>query len=48
MAKEAERRAEAGLDMTKLNFFASDLESLSGSFHGVLPGCFHPLPPGSR
>ncbi|PTT98749.1 magnesium protoporphyrin IX methyltransferase, partial [Pseudomonas sp. HMWF031] len=36
MAKEAERRAgEAGLDMSKLNFFASDLESLSGSFHTV-------------
>ena len=31
MAQEAERRArEAGLDMAKLNFFASDLESLSG------------------
>ena len=36
MAKEAERRAEeAGLNMSKLNFFASDLESLSGSFHTV-------------
>ena len=36
MAKEAERRAEeAGLNMGKLNFFASDLESLSGSFHTV-------------
>lgn len=36
MAKEAERRAgEAGLDMAKLNFFASDLESLEGSFHTV-------------
>ena len=36
MAQEAERRArEAGLDMAKLNFFASDLESLSGSFHTV-------------
>jgi len=36
MAQEAERRArEAGLDMGKLNFFASDLESLSGSFHTV-------------
>ena len=29
MAQEAERRArDAGLDMAKLNFFASDLESL--------------------
>ena len=36
MAEEAERRArEAGLDMSKLNFVASDLESLSGSFHTV-------------
>jgi magnesium-protoporphyrin O-methyltransferase len=36
MAKEADRRArENGLDMAKLNFFASDLESLSGSFHTV-------------
>ena len=36
MAEEAERRArDAGLDMTKLHFFASDLESLSGSFHTV-------------
>ena len=36
MAQEADRRArEAGLDMGKLNFFASDLESLSGSFHTV-------------
>ena len=36
MAQEAERRArDAGLDMAKLNFFASDLESLSGSFHTV-------------
>ena len=36
MAEEAERRArDAGLDMTKLTFFASDLESLSGSFHTV-------------
>jgi magnesium-protoporphyrin O-methyltransferase len=36
MAKEAKRRAEeAGLNMSKLNFFASDLESLSGSFHTV-------------
>ena len=36
MAEEAERRArEAGLDMSRLNFVASDLESLSGSFHTV-------------
>jgi len=36
MAKEAERRArDAGLDMARLNFTASDLESLSGSFHTV-------------
>ena len=36
MAKEAERRArDAGLDMSKLNLAASDLESLSGSFHTV-------------
>ena len=36
MAEEAERRArEAGLGMSKLNFVASDLESLSGSFHTV-------------
>lgn len=36
MAQEAERRArDAGLDMAKLNFFASDLESLNGSFHTV-------------
>ena len=36
MTKEAERRArDAGLDMAKLNFAASDLESLSGSFHTV-------------
>ena len=36
MAQEADRRARAaGLDMGKLNFFASDLESLSGSFHTV-------------
>ena len=36
MTKEAERRArDAGLDMAKLNFTASDLESLSGSFHTV-------------
>ncbi|MDA9638969.1 magnesium protoporphyrin IX methyltransferase [Synechococcus sp. AH-779-G23] len=36
MANEAQRRAEkAGLNMIKLNFFASDLESLSGSFHTV-------------
>ena len=36
MANEAQRRAEeAGLNMSKLNFFASDLESLSGSFHTV-------------
>ena len=36
MANEAQRRAEeAGLNMNKLNFFASDLESLSGSFHTV-------------
>jgi magnesium-protoporphyrin O-methyltransferase len=36
MAQEAERRArDADLDMAKLNFFASDLESLSGSFHTV-------------
>ena len=36
MAEEARRRAEgAGLNMSKLNFFASDLESLNGSFHTV-------------
>ena len=36
MAQEADRRArEAGLDMTKLSFSASDLESLQGSFHTV-------------
>ena len=36
MAHEAQRRAEeSGLNMGKLNFFASDLESLSGSFHTV-------------
>ena len=36
MAKEAERRAAgAGLDMSKLHFSASDLESISGSFHTV-------------
>ncbi len=36
MAKEAERRArEAGLDMGRLQFSASDLESISGSFHTV-------------
>ena len=36
MAEEAERRArDAGLDMSKLHFSASDLESLSGSFHTV-------------
>ena len=36
MAQEAERRArDVDLDMAKLNFFASDLESLSGSFHTV-------------
>lgn len=36
MAHEAQRRAEeAGLNMSKLNFLASDLESLSGSFHTV-------------
>ena len=36
MAEEAERRArDAGLDMSKLHFAASDLESLSGSFHTV-------------
>ena len=36
MAHEAQRRAEeAGLNMGKLNFFASDLESLGGSFHTV-------------
>ena len=36
MAKEAQRRAEqAGLTMSKLHFFASDLESLNGSFHTV-------------
>ena len=36
MANEAQRRAEeAGLNMSKLNFFASDLESLCGSFHTV-------------
>ncbi len=36
MAQEAQRRAEeAGLTMSKLHFFASDLESLSGSFHTV-------------
>lgn len=36
MAQEAQRRAEeAGLNMGKLHFFASDLESLSGSFHTV-------------
>ncbi len=36
MAHEAQRRAEeAGLTMGKLHFFASDLESLSGSFHTV-------------
>ena len=36
MAEEAERRARAaGLDMSRLNFVASDLESLSGSFHTV-------------
>ena len=36
MAHEAQRRAEeAGLNMSKLNFFASDLESLCGSFHTV-------------
>ena len=36
MAREAQRRAEeAGLNMSKLTFFASDLESLSGSFHTV-------------
>ncbi|WP_115121217.1 magnesium protoporphyrin IX methyltransferase [Synechococcus sp. UW105] len=36
MAKEAERRArDAGLNMAKLNFSASDLESIRGSFHTV-------------
>jgi magnesium-protoporphyrin O-methyltransferase len=36
MAQEADRRArESGLDMANLNFFASDLESLNGSFHTV-------------
>ena len=36
MTHEAQRRAEeAGLNMGKLNFFASDLESLGGSFHTV-------------
>ena len=36
MAEEAERRArDAGLDMSKPHFAASDLESLSGSFHTV-------------
>ena len=36
MASEADRRArEAGLDMSKLHFKASDLESLQGSFHTV-------------
>ncbi len=36
MAKEAQRRAEeAGLNMSKLTFLSSDLESLSGSFHTV-------------
>ena len=36
MAQEADRRARAaGLDMAKLSFSASDLESLQGSFHTV-------------
>jgi len=36
MAQEADRRArEAGLDMAKLSFSASDLESIRGSFHTV-------------
>ena len=36
MASEADRRArEAGLDMSKLHFKASDLESLQGAFHTV-------------
>ena len=36
MVQEAERRArEGGLDMNKLNFSASDLESLQGKFHTV-------------
>ena len=36
MVQEAERRArDGGLDMSKLNFSASDLESIKGSFHTV-------------
>ena len=36
MAEEADRRArDAQLDMSRLRFVASDLESLSGSFHTV-------------
>ena len=36
MAQEAERRArDAGLDMDRLSFSASDLESIRGSFHTV-------------
>ena len=36
MALEADRRCrEAGLDMGKLSFNASDLESIQGSFHTV-------------
>ena len=37
MAVEADRRArDAQLDMSRLRFVASDLESLSGSFHTCL------------
>ena len=36
MAQEADRRAcEVGLNMGKLTFSASDLESIHGSFHTV-------------
>ena len=36
MAQEADRRArEVGLNMGKLSFSASDLESIRGSFHTV-------------
>ncbi|WP_414153394.1 magnesium protoporphyrin IX methyltransferase [Prochlorococcus sp. MIT 1300] len=37
MVEETKRRAtEAGLDLSKLTFDTSDLESLSGSFHTVI------------
>ena len=46
MAQEAERRArEAGLDMAKLNFFANDLESLSGHTVCCLDVFIHYLQP---